>query len=289
MLEARQFYLFLLPTFIMLGVFAYYPPLSAMYHAFFQWSGATSAKVFVGFENFALMLQDEALWIGARNLLIIAAIGIPLTTFMPLVAAELIFNLATDREQRFFRLTFLIPTVVPAVVYLLLWKFIYDPTFGLINTLLTQVGLERWTRAWLGDPNTALFALIFKGFPWVWGIGILIYYAGLQGINTDVIDASRIDGCSRIRRILQIDIPSIMGQVKFFLVTGTISTIQGYEEILIMTRGGPGWSTTVPGLSMYINAFDYNRMGYASAIGVALFGVILLITIFNMTVIKAKE
>jgi ABC-type sugar transport system permease subunit len=197
---------------------------------------------------------------------------------VPFIVAELIFNLRNQVSQYTYRVLMILPAVVPGIVHLLLWQFIYDGTHGLLNAILAGIGLPDWQRPWLGDPDTALYAVTFMGFPWVSGVTVLIYLAGLQGISREVIDSAQVDGCTGIRRIFAIDIPLIIG----------IGGLQGWVSIFVMTAGGPGGASMVPGLWMYNNAFMWNKMGYASAIGMFLFLLIFGLTLFNMKFVKSE-
>lgn len=183
----------------------------------------------------------------------------------------------------------ILPAIIPFIVTLLIWRFIYDGSIGLLNALLKAVGLTSWTRVWLGNPKTAIWAIIFAGFPYVSGVNVLITLAGLQTINHEIIEASQLDGASVLQRIWLLDIPLIVGQIKLNLVRAVIGAIQVFEIVFVFTGGGPAKSTMVPGLLMYIEGFTYHRMGYASAIGVFLFAVIMLLTILNLKVLRERN
>jgi ABC-type sugar transport system permease subunit len=270
-----------------LGVFVYYPPVSAMYHAFFDWR-PTGETTFTGLTNFRTMLQDEVLLNSAWNMVRLALFSIIVTTSVPLIIAEMIFAVRGDMAKYFYRFWFLVPVVVPLIVILLVWRFIYDPNVGLLNALLDALGLPGLKRAWLGDINLALYALMFLGFPFIQGTNVLIYLAGLVNIPKEVMESAELDGVTTLGRIFRIDIPLLSGQIKLFLVLGTISALQAFEIQLVLTEGGPGWATQVPGLVMYQRAFEGGRFGYAAAIGLVLFVVSLVLTILNFTLLRSS-
>jgi ABC-type sugar transport system permease subunit len=135
----------------------------------------------------------------------------------------MIFAVRSSAAKYFYRFWFLVPVVVPLIVILLLWRFIYDPNVGLLNALLDALGLPGIKRAWLGDLNIALFALMFLGFPFISGTNVLIYLAGLVNIPKEVMESAELDGVTTLGRIFRIDIPLLAGQIKLFLVLGTIS------------------------------------------------------------------
>jgi raffinose/stachyose/melibiose transport system permease protein len=280
-------YLFIAPSILLLAVFSYYPIFSAFYHSFFNWDGVN--EQFVGFDNFRMMLTDDALATSVPHVLFLAVAAVTFALTLPLLAAELIFNLRSERWRFRYRVLFTIPMVIPWIVTVLVWQFLYDPIDGPINRFFLALGLERFARAWLGEPQTALWAIALVGFPFVAGLNLLIYLAGLNNISTEVLDATKLDGAKFWQRFLYVDIPLIRGQVRLIVILTTITQIQNFAPVLILTKGGPGYSTMVPGMWMYQNAFVFGKMGYASAIGVVLFAVMLVLTAMNMRIIRASD
>ena len=281
LLRHRTSYLFLLPTFLFLAVFNDFPAFSGLYHAFTEWETGSSAR-WIGLGNFRRMAGDEFLRLSILNQLWLLIAGLLKTLVVPLAVAEMLFHLRSRRLQYALRTLFLMPMVVPGMVGVLLWSFIYDPNIGLLNNALATAGLKGATRAWLGDWHTALPALIGVGFPWIGGLALLIYLAGLMAIPQDVLDSSAIDGAAGWRRIRAVDVPLLAGQVKLLAILTIIGTLQEFGSILVLTGGGPGLATHVPALHMYYQAFRFGHYGYASAIGLALFLVILAFTVANM-------
>jgi raffinose/stachyose/melibiose transport system permease protein len=159
----------------------------------------------------------------------------------------------------------------------------------LINETLRGLGLSEWTRGWLSDPETALLAIMMVGFPFVSGFDVLIYYAGLSGIPESVNESAALEGCVGLSKFLRIDIPLVMSQLKLILILTVIHGFQGFEALFVMTKGGPGFKTMVPGLWMYFNAFSFQRMGYACAIGVILFLFIFVLTLLNIRYFRSAE
>jgi len=270
----------LLPSFALLALFNYYPLLSAIYHSFFSWDGY-SPPTFVGLRNFAQMTHDAAMGASVKNLLILAVSSIVITLTMPLIAAELVLSVRNVRLFKLYRALLVIPIVVPQLVTLLIWEFMYDPTIGIINNVLNGVGLGAIAPQWLGDPHSAIFAIIGIGFPWVAGLNFLLYLAALQSISAEVHDAGRLDGCVGWRRVLSIDLPLIAGQVRLLITLALITVMQTFTSVWVLTQGGPGYATTVPGVALYQQAFEFGDFGYASAIGVMIFLVTLGLTVLS--------
>lgn len=277
----------LLPTLILLGVFSYTPAVSAIYHAFFLWNGSDISE-FIGLENFREMLTDGVLHQSVQVMLVFLVVNI--LKFIPTVLiAVVLFHVASMRLQYVFRVIFVLPMAIPGMVGLLVWKYFYRMDGGVLNSLLLNLGLIRAPVNWLGTEETVVPALLFLGFPWISTIGVLILLAGLQSIDRSVFEAAYVDGCGVWRRLWEIELPLVMGQVKLNIVLITIGTIQDFGLPLILTRGGPNNASMLPGLWMYLNAFSYGKMGYAAALGVAMFLVILCMTYLNMRFIAADR
>ena len=285
----RFVYLMLLPTFVLLLTFNYYPSFMGLYRAFFKWDIGLEPE-FLGLANFQkLFIKDDVFLKSLRHVSILTSWRVISAVTFPFIVAELIFNLRTHIHKYAYRVLIILPAVVPGIVNLLLWQFIYDGTHGLLNAILEGIGLENLQQPWLGSPKTSLYAVTFMGFPWVGGVTVLIYLAGLQGISDEIIDSSLVDGCSGLRRLFSIDIPLILGQFKLIIVLAVIGGLQGWVAVFVMTAGGPGTASMVPGLWMYNNAFLWNKMGYASAIGMFLFVLILSVTILNIKFVRTGE
>ena len=296
--KSRYLYLLILPTFALLLVFNYYPVASGMIHAFYRWDGYHSS--YVGLENFTRFFTDTALVQSFKNLLLLLLFALATNLTVPLAVAALIYHLPHSGSRYWYRVGFTLPIVVPSVVVWLIWVFMYT-NYGGINTILTSLGLQSLTltpsglpRAWLGDQHTALLAIMFVGFPWVNTINMLLYLAGFEAIPTEMLDAAAVDGATGLGRFRYIELPLVMGQLKLIVVLTTIGVIQGFQSILVMTQGGPGYATMVPGLRLFIAAIptgsvaaEAPQMGYGSAIGLVLFVIIMALTIINMRVLRS--
>ncbi|MYA05787.1 MAG: sugar ABC transporter permease [Caldilineaceae bacterium SB0664_bin_22] len=270
--KGRTGYLMLVPTMVLLGVFMYYPAFLGLYRSLFDWAPGLDAD-FVGLGN---MLQ-LSLWYVLS------------TVFVSLFVAILLHRMISQRLKYLYRFLAILPVIIPGIVLLMLWKFIYDATVGPLNMLLIAIGLEEWTRAWLANPNTALYAVMLRNFPWVDGVAILILLAGLQVIPQEIIESARIDGATNWRILRSVEFPLITGQIKLLTVLTIMWGVQEFTAVFAMTQGGPINKTMVPGMWMFWNAFRINKMGYAAAIGVILFVLTLILTLINMKYITTQE
>ena len=284
-------YLLILPTFIMVLLFRYYPAFSGIYHSFFEWDGAL-LKEWVGLDNYIEAIRDAKLW--QSFLVVVIFIVANIIKLIPsIIVALLIFHLKNEKHQYIYRVLFVVPMIIPGIVYMLLWKFFYEPNIGLLNQVFMAFGLidPELPPMWLADPKLVIPSLIFMGFPWVGVVSVLIFLAGLQSIPTSVYEAAQLDGCGVIKRCLTIELPLIMSQVRLSLVLMIIATLKGFEQILIMCNefGGPDGMANVPGLYMFRMAFMEGRVGYACALGMLLFGIILVLTILNDKYVRVEK
>lgn len=286
--RAWRAYALLSPFFVLILVFMYYPPVLGFVRSFYQWKPGSDA-VYIGLDNFRTYFAHPDSGREFRNMFTIMVLGWGTGTVVPFLMAELIFSVRAETAKRLYRTLVTIPFLTPGIVIILLWKKIYDPLLGPINAVLGATGLDAWQRNWLGDPQIALFAIIGVGFPWVATIGTLIYLGGLGQISASIYDAALIDGCTGIRRIVQIDLPQVLGQVRLLTILSVVGAATAFDSILVLTDGGPGFATMVPALRMYKQAFTAQQFGYASAIGLLLFLVAVAVTYAINKGIRTEE
>ena len=283
--DSRVAYMLIAPSMLLTLLFAYVPTVMGLYYSFTNFNLAEPIK-FIGLQNFVKIGSDPFFWTGVGNMLLILVTSLIKVFTIPLLIAELIFWLRWARIKYAMRVAFIIPSIVPGVVGVLLWKQIYDPQIGLLNEILKSVGLENLVHPWLSDAATAIWAIIFTGFPWVDIFAFLIFFGGLLNINREIFDAAAIDGASAWKRFFNIDLQMIRPQLNLILFFTFLGSVQGYGNIWIMTRGGPGSATYVPGLQMFME-ISAAEFGYASSIGFVLALVVLVVTVwrfrFNQT------
>ncbi|MBI1281573.1 MAG: ABC transporter permease subunit [Anaerolineaceae bacterium] len=272
-------YLFLLPAILLLVAFRYYPAFSAVFHSFTDWNGTSTAN-FVGLDQYKALANDPIFIKSVINIVIYTALRTFFSTVMALLGAELVYNLRSYVSQGIWRIVFTLPLVIPTTVVFLVWRQVYAARLGLLNNILAAIGLGGQAKPWLGLPDTALGALILIGFPLVSGFGFLVLLSALQNLPTEVNDAALIDGCTRLRRIFSIDIPSIRGPLALILILGINAGLQEFAPMLVVTNGGPVNATQSPGLYLYQQAFTYGKFGYSTAIGTVLMLMTLAFSIF---------
>lgn len=278
----------LLPSLILVAVFCYYPALKAVVNSVFNGSYGRMGD-FIGLANFVKLANDPVFHQAVWNMTVFTVITAVLSTVIPLFIAQLIFRLSSERAQSIYRVLVMWPVIVPGIVTLLIWQFIYDGDSGMLNDLLGAIGLGHLATSWLGSISTALGAVIFTGFPWVGGLAVLIYLAGLRDIESEVFDAAAMDGVHGFRRFWTIDRPLLNGQIRLNFILSVIGGTQAFVAPLVLTQGGPANATMVPGLYLYRAAFSLGQLGYASAIGVSLFVLILGLTVLFNTLLRSKR
>lgn len=282
--RSRALYLLLAPTVVGMILFQYYPALQAFWGSFHSWDGRRAR--FIGLFNYQYFVEDPRLiqsWINIFQFLIFNVVAL----LMPLFVAYLIYRLPNPRHRYIYRILVVLPIIAPGFVFIVLWRWLFSLNGG-INIILRSLSIDS-RMVWLGDPGTALYSLMFMGFPWIDAFTVLIFLAGFITIPSELLDAAAVDGATGWRRFWNVELPAVRGQIKIFILLTFIGTIQDFGRSLFMTRGGPGYTTMVPGLRMYYAFTQENAYGYASAIGVILFVVILLLTLINQRFIRGSQ
>ena len=286
--QSLGLYALLAPTFILLAVFSLVPFAVAFITSFYDYEVGGDSR-FIGLANYAEYFRDYTFVESFRNMLFLTAFSVVMVIVVPLTVAKLIFSLSSPRASYVYRILFLLPIVVPNVAVYLIWQGLMYSEVGMVNRTLHGIGQGHLARGWFSDPDTVIWAIACIGFPFAGGINILIYYAGLTSIPDSVHEAAELDGATGLKKFLLIDVPLVMSQIKLLVMLTVIAGFQAFEGVYILTNGGPGFKSTVPGLWMYLNAFRFQRMGYACAIGVILFLLILTLTILNMRYFRSAE
>jgi len=271
-------YVFVLPAVIIFAIFYIIPFLWVFQLGLYEWDGIMPTKIFVGFDNFKeIIFQDKIWWQSMLNAGFITAIAL---TFQNSLA--FLLGLACDREIRlknFYRVIFFIPPVLSEVVVGLVWQWILDGHYGLLNNWLVNVGLGHFAKNWLSDPGTALITVslvhCWKGFGW----GFLILLAGLQTIPRELYEAARVDGANAWDSFKNVTIPLMIPVIILVAILTILGTMQAFVLIIAMTGGGPAYHTQVPVLRILASMRGSSRFGYACAQGIS-FGVVLMVISF---------
>jgi len=278
--EATQKWIFILiatvPAFGGYILFTLYPNLLSVYYALLDWNGIRAPRL-VGFNNFIAMVEDPFVWRALKNNILYGAIVPPLVIIISIVLAYMLVY-KNYRMNRVYKVLFFFPNVLSVVAVALLWAFVYDGSFGILNAGLKLIGIDPGGYYWLGEKKTALWAIIPPTVWWAVGFYFVIFMNAMAGIPKSLYEAAILEGASHRQRLMQITFPLLMPIIRVSAIFLMLSMFKGFENILILTNGGPSGSTDVIGLYMFNIAFGTgsHNYGYASAIGMFLFVILVL-------------
>jgi raffinose/stachyose/melibiose transport system permease protein len=262
--QARLGILLALPVALVTAVFFVFPMLNALYYSVVDFDGLDPTPPYVGLRNFTELFTDPATWHALGNNAIWIAIGTAAPMIIGLLVAVLIWSGRGGGAA--YRLLFFLPFMLPGVAIGIVWGWIYDPVNGWINRVLDAVGLDGLSRGWLGDPKTAIFAVLATAIWATCGFVTMIILSALRNVDVELVDAARIDGANAVQRLWHILLPQIM---PVFLMVLTLTLVGGFsvfDIIFIMTGGGPADATEVLGTYAYSSAFQLNRISYGTVL-----------------------
>ncbi len=284
----RFAYLGLLPTFLLLAIFYWYPIVQSLFVSFFDYLPGEKMD-FIGLENFRQVVINTEFWRSFKNTLIFLVTDLAKALLPPIAFAELLLALRSKKASYLIRVLLFIPGILPGVASMLVWAdgIFGSSSSGLLNGFMQALTPSWVSRGWLTNDRTALTALIFMNFPWVGSY--LIFFGAISGVNKEIYEAAKIDGCGWARRVFTMDIPLIVPQMKYVFIQTFISSVQNYTLILVTTGGDYG--TNTPALMMYLAMTLQRNYGLASAMGVILLLFLMVATIINfrMQIGGAKE
>jgi len=250
------------------------PMMASIFLSLTAWDLLTPWK-FVGLQNYrTLLFNDESVRTALRVTTLYSVVAVPLHILLGLFVAILLNQ--KIKFQSVIRTIYYLPSVVSGVAVALLWRWIFSPDFGLLNAMLANVGIRG--PAWLSNEYTVLPSFVLMSL-WSIGGGMIIYLAGLQGIPTDLYEAAEVDGAGTLTKFLNVTVPMISPVIFFNLIIGIIQALQEFVRAYIMTNGGPHDASLFYMLYLYRNAFEFFKMGYASALAWVLFAYIMLLTL----------
>jgi len=280
-LEKRKWiaaYLFITPIVILFTAFRIYPAFFNFALSFMKWNVFKNEGTWVGLKNYTRLLEDETFFTAFKNTLLYTGIFLPIQITAALAIA-LLLNVRF-RGRSFCRTALFAPYVITLVATAVIWKWLYDPTSGLINAVLERLNLP--TSLWLLGKDTALGSVIVYSIWQSVGYSIVIFLAGLQAIPQRYYEAAEIDGASKFQSFLHITFPLLMPVTLFILVMMTIASFGVFSQIYVMTQGGPAYATLVLVLYMFNHAFTFLNLSYGATIAVVFFVFVLAVTIIEL-------
>lgn len=282
---SRGYGWYLVPGVIVFIIFIFGPFLANIGISFTRWNGVGTPE-WIGFANYTKAVTDATFWASFRNnlSLIVAMTVIP--TLMGLFLAAFLFDWVAPRLGNgiatFFRAGYYIPQVIPVVVAAVVWRWMYQPDWGVVNYLLKVVGLEAWQQNWLGDKATAMPSVMAVMVWFQLGYPLVIFMAGLQRIDPEMYEAAALDGATWFRRFRSITVWLLMPEIFVVVLTTTIHALKVFGPIYAMTSGGPGNATIVASYFAYKNFFERSQVGYGAAVATVLTIIILIVAIFQV-------
>jgi len=278
-------YLFIAPVILLFGLFRVVPSVQTLLYSFYRVELIRGRFTFIGLENFQALLADETFRRATLNTLTFVATIVPASALLGLLLAVL-FN-AKFRLQEFFKAVYFAPMVTSTVAAAMVWWWMYNPQFGIFNVLLKLVGLPE--QPWLMSSHMALPSIIIFSVWKTLGYNMIIYLAGLQAIPAQFYEAATIDGAGGLARFTRITVPLLAPTTTFILIYNSILAFQVFDQVFVLTGGGPANSTNVVVLDLYRQAFERYNFGYASAEAMVLFLFILGVTLLQYVYSKRYE
>lgn len=264
---------FILPQLISLICLGIIPIIIAFVLSFYEWNGFSS-PIFVGLENFKDVFTDKDTAIAIKNTLLYAVIYVPCSIVLSLGLAMLL-NKAWGKM--FYRAVFFLPQIVTSVGIAVVWSWIYQPQFGILNMILKVFGIEG--KEWLRDPSTAMGAVIVMSIWWGLGYNIVLFLAGLQNVPRTYIDAAKIDGANERQVFFNITVPLISPTTLLVTITTMINAFQVFDQMFLLTSGGPAKRTYTMAIHIYQTAFKSYELGKASTAALILFFLVVTVSV----------
>ena len=274
--ETTTSYLFLLPFLIFFVMFVVYPMFMCVYTSFFD---ATMGRedIFIGFENYKTLFNDEVFWVALKNTLIIVIVSVPVTCAFSLWVASAISKMHVAATSA-FRCIFYLPVVTGSVAVTMVWKWMYNNYYGIFNYLGNKTGLLEQNINWLGDERYALGCIILILLTTSVGQPIVLYVSALDNVDKSLVEAAEVDGATELQAFWKIKWPQMMPTTLYILVITTINSFQCFALIQLLTLGGPNNSTMTIMYYIYYNAFKLYKYGYGNAMGVILAIIIAILS-----------
>lgn len=281
----RVIFILVLPGVLTFLLAILVPICLSVFYAFTDYAGLGAFNM-VGMDNYSALVRDNVFWIGLRNSLLLA-VGFILIQHPLAIATAAILDRLQGKAEGFFRCVYFIPNVISVAIIAYLWKFIYNPGFGLLNNVARLLGGVGNTN-WLGSGNaiwSVLLVLIWHGFGW----GMLIYYTGIKNIDPCLYEAAAIDGCDGPQSFLHITIPLMKPVIQVNVTLAIISALKQMETVYLLTKGGPGNETQFLASYLYKMAFQSYKYGYGNAISVVFIIICLATTLLLNRMFRERE
>ena len=281
-------YLYVFPCVLLLGVFVYIPLVANFYYSAFSFSALSPTKTFVGLQNFKTLFSDQVIMTAIVNNIWYCLISVAIQVLLALIIAALLEDKLFSKISTVFRTAYFLPVLISMTVVALLFNFLYDSRIGLINAALKFLGMKN-PPAWTGDPKTAIFSAIIMSQWHSTGYTTMLFIVAIQGISEDLYEAAEIDGANRLQRFWHITVPQVREMMFVTMVTTVTGAFLVFNDVYILTQGGPGNASTTLAVYMYRNAFNLDKMGYASTIAIVMLIICMILAIIQNTAFRSGK
>ena len=279
----------ILPAVVVLAVFVYLPLAQNLGFSTLEWDIYSGTQEFIGAENYQRLVADPIFWSSLWNNILYAVVSLAFQVFGAIVLAAVIESIRHDRWRRGLRAIYFVPSAISLTVAGLLFYFIYEPNLGLLNHALDAIGLGAWAQPWLGQESTAMMAIIVMSQWQGFGYSTLLFAVAIQRIPSELYEAAAIDGIGAVRRFFTITLPLVREMTGLLIIVTISGAFQVFNEVMVMTSGGPNNSTQVLGTWLYRNGFVRNDFGYAAAIATIIFVITLAIALVQLWINRRRR
>jgi raffinose/stachyose/melibiose transport system permease protein len=281
-------WLYVLPAVVLVLVFVYFPVIWNVSLSFFSWSAFSTKTIFVGLDNYAQLGADPIFWGALFNNVAYAVVSVIFQVGGGLVLAAILEEVVIARWRAFFRTVYFIPAVMSLTVVGFLFYFLYEPNFGLVNQGLNTIGLGRYAHAWLGEQGTAIWSIIAMSQWQSTGYVTVLFIVAIQKIPRELYEAAYIDGASKVRAFISVTVPLVRQMTELMLIITISGAFLVFNEVWVMTQGGPNNASHTLGTWLYKSAFFNDQNGYAAAIGTVIFVITLVASVVQLRLNRGK-
>jgi raffinose/stachyose/melibiose transport system permease protein len=277
------------PAVALLVVFVYYPIVENVRLSFFSWSAFSPSPIFVGLENYRAAFDDDVFWRALFNNTAYAVVSLIVQVGFALVLAAVLEEFVHQRLRGILRTIYFIPATISITVAGILFSFLYNPQFGLVNRVLTAIGLESWTHAWLGEKSTAIWSIIAMSQWQSIGYTAVLFVVAIQRIPREYYEAVRVDGAGPVRAFFTVTVPMVREMTTLLIILTVSGAFLVFNEVMVMTAGGPDNSSQVLNTWLYRNAFFEDDMGYAATIATVIFVITFIVAVVQLAIAKRRR
>ena len=280
--QKKTLMIYLGPAVLIIVIFLYLPIILNFINSLYSWGAINTEKVFVGLENYTRLFEDEVFYTALKNNFLFAIVSVIFQIGVSFLIAGVLESKLIRKHQTFFRTIYFIPSLLMVTVTGILFKMLFNPTLGLVNPLLDLLGINSANVDLLGNSDTAIYAVIAMSQWQYIGYTVILFIVAMQNIPEDLYEAAEIDGANAVQRLLRITLPQMKDTIMINMIIVVSGSIRVFDEVYVMTSGGPGTSTETLATYLYRTGFNNDEMGYASAIGAVIFLITFILGIFQL-------